>query len=100
MAAFTRRSSLVNWPKIKEGKNVLICIREVAPNDKNPWTADQVKQSITNEYAELIQEGKLRIIKIPDIESINYGRDVGYKLLNISPLQKLKKSQLLKLEKS
>ena len=45
------------------GNKVLLQL-EVSPNDKNPWTADQVKQSITNEYAELIQEGKLRIIKI------------------------------------
>ena len=83
--------------RLKEDKNVLICIRDVAPNDKNPWTADQVKQSITNEYAELIQEGKLRIIKIPDIESINYGRDVGYEVIEHIPPSKVKKISATKI---
>ena len=35
--------------RLKEGKNVLICIREVDPDDKNPYNPLEVKENIEKE---------------------------------------------------
>ncbi len=63
------------------GKNVLICIRDVKPDEKNPYTAEEVKVNIENHYAELIKEEKVKVMIIPDICSIDYGRGVGYDII-------------------
>lgn len=67
--------------RLKLGKNVCIAIRDVEPNENQPWTADEIKQNIEKEYQNFIIEGKVKVIVIPDIESINYGRGVGYEII-------------------
>ena len=64
--------------RLDDGKNVLICIRDVESNKNQPWTADEVMLNLAVELKDLIEEGRIKIIKIPDVESINYGRGVGY----------------------
>lgn len=71
--------------RLKEGKNVWIAIRDVKPDEKNPWTAQQVLDNLSEELLELIQEGKIFISIVPDIESINYGRGVGYDVIEHVP---------------
>jgi nicotinamide mononucleotide adenylyltransferase len=67
--------------RLKLGKSVCIAIRDVEPNENQPWTAEEIKQNIEKEYQNLIVEGKVKVIVIPDIESINYGRGVGYEII-------------------
>jgi cytidyltransferase-like protein len=50
-----------------EGKNVLICIRDIQPDDKNPFTAEEVKDNIMNHYSQECVEGKVKVMVIPDI---------------------------------
>ncbi len=76
--------------RLNEGKKVLICIRDVEPDEKNPWTATEVLQNLTNELLDIIQEGKVKIIIIPDIESINIGRGVGYDVIEHCPPDDIK----------
>ena len=71
--------------RLNHGKNVLICIRDVDPNEKQPWTAQYVLFNLSNELKDLIEEGRIKIIIIPDIESINYGRGVGYDVIEHVP---------------
>lgn len=71
--------------RLKEGKRVLLAIRDVEPDEKNPWTPQEVLQNLTSELLDLIQEGVLKIIIIPDIESINIGRGVGYDVIEHIP---------------
>lgn len=71
--------------RLDEGKNVLLCIREVEPDEKNPWTADQIYQNLMVELQDLIESGKVKLHIIPDIESINYGRGVGYDIIEHVP---------------
>jgi nicotinamide mononucleotide adenylyltransferase len=71
--------------RLNEGKKVLLCIREVEPDEKNPWTAQQIYNKLLIELKDLIIAEKLRIITIPDIESINYGRGVGYDIIEHVP---------------
>lgn len=70
---------------LSENKNILICIRDMEPDEKNPYTSEQVKNTIEDYYKELIEEDIVKIIIIPDIESINYGRGVGYDIIEHIP---------------
>ena len=72
---------------LEEGKKVLLCIRDVPVSDKNPWTAQEILMNLSNELKDLVEEGKLNIMKIPDIESINIGRGVGYDVIEHVPPQ-------------
>ena len=74
---------------LSEGKNVLICIRDIEPDDKNPYTSQEVENRITGELIDLIQEGRVKVMIIPDIESINFGRGVGYDIIEHIPPQEV-----------
>lgn len=74
---------------LEEGKNVLICVRDIEPDEKNPFTSNQVYQNIFNELEDLISEGRVKVIVIPDIESINFGRGVGYDIIEHVPPQEV-----------
>ena len=75
--------------RLEQGKNVLICIRDIAPDEKNPFTTEQVHSNILFELLDLISEGRVEIIKIPDIESVNFGRGVGYDVIEHVPPQNI-----------
>lgn len=74
---------------LDEGKNVLICIRDIEPDDKNPYTSQEVENRITGVLIDLIQEGRVKVMIIPDIESINFGRGVGYDIIEHIPPQEV-----------
>jgi cytidyltransferase-like protein len=74
---------------LDEGKNVLICIRDIEPDDKNPYTSQEVENRITGGLLDLIQEGRVKVIIIPDIESVNFGRGVGYDIIEHIPPQEV-----------
>lgn len=59
---------------------ILIAIRDVKPDEKNPLLAEEVKEIWDRIYAgnELV-----KVIIIPDIASVNYGRGVGYEVKEI-----------------
>ena len=71
--------------RLNENKNVLICIREVSKDDKNPYDPLDVKKNVEKELKELIDAQKVKVIIIPDIESVNYGRGVGYDIIEHVP---------------
>lgn len=75
--------------RLNEGKNVLLCIRDVEPDEKNPWTPMKVMYDLTIELIDLIEKGRVKIIIIPDIESINIGRGVGYDVIEHVPPQEI-----------
>jgi cytidyltransferase-like protein len=70
---------------IDEGGNVLIGIRDIKPDEKNPFTAAEVYVNITDEYKELIQAGRVKVMKMPDICSVSFGRGVGYDIIEYIP---------------
>ena len=75
--------------RLEQGKNVLICIRDIEPNEQNPFTAQEVHDNITIKLFNLIQEGKVIVMVIPDIESVNFGRGVGYDIIEHLPPQEV-----------
>ena len=69
-----------------DGKNVLICIRDIEPNEKNPFSAKEVKENITKFYT---NEPRVKVMIIPDICSIEFGRGVGYDIIEHIPPTKI-----------
>ena len=67
------------------GQPVLVAIRDMLPDEKNPFTAKQVIDMFfkDEECSKWINEGMMLLMIIPDIEGIYYGRDVGYKVEQI-----------------
>jgi cytidyltransferase-like protein len=75
--------------RLNEGKNVLICIRDIEPNEKNPFTAEEVEANIKRELWQLIGNEQVKVMIIPDIESVNFGRGVGYDIIEHIPPQEV-----------
>lgn len=76
--------------RLKLGKNVWVAIRDVEPNEKQPWTSQEVLLNVSKELEDLVQEGRVMISIIPDIESVNYGRGVGYEIIEHFPPEDVK----------
>jgi len=85
--------------RLDEGKRVLLCIREVEPDEQNPWTAQQIYDNLSIELVDLIDDGRVKLHIIPDIESINYGRGVGYDIIEHVPPQVVSEISATKIRK-
>ena len=85
--------------RLNKGKNVLICVREVSMDDKNPYDPAKVKQNIENQLSDLIKLNHVKVIVIPDIESVNYGRGVGYDIIEHVPPKKIGKISATEIRK-
>jgi hypothetical protein len=69
----------------------------VPTDENNPYTPKQVLDNLTKELSDLIQEGKIMISIIPDIESVNYGRGVGYEIIEHVPPTEIKEISATKI---
>ena len=83
--------------RLKEGKNVCIAIRDVEPNENQPWTAEEIKYNLKTRFFNEITEGKIKVVIIPDIESVNYGRGVGYDIIEHNPPTDIKEISATKI---
>ena len=83
--------------RLKEGKKVCIAVRDVEPSEDQPWTADEIIQNIKEHLYFEVTEDKVIIIKIPDIESVNYGRGVGYEIIEHVPPEDIKQVSATKI---
>ena len=70
---------------LDEGGKVCIAIRDGEVNEKNPFTPEQVKKTIEDTYPFLVEYGLMKVIIIPDICSIEFGRGVGYDIIEHIP---------------
>jgi nicotinamide mononucleotide adenylyltransferase len=70
---------------LNKGENICIGIRDVVPDEKNPFTAAEVYVKITDHYDDLIKAGRVRVMKLPDIASVEFGRGVGYDIIEHIP---------------
>jgi nicotinamide mononucleotide adenylyltransferase len=75
--------------KLKNGNRVCIAIRDVPTDDKNWWTSDEIESSLKERFKDEIEAGFIKVIQIPDIESINIGRGVGYDIIEHIPPQEV-----------
>jgi len=72
---------------LDEGKNVWIAIRDIAPDEKNPWTAEEVLSNITNEYRELCDKGWLKLVSSLTYVQLSLVEELAMILLSIPPAQ-------------
>ena len=85
--------------RLNENKIILICIREVSKDDQNPYNPQDVKKNIEKELKELVDAQRVKVIIIPDIESVNYGRGVGYDIIEHVPPSKVGEISATKIRK-
>jgi nicotinamide mononucleotide adenylyltransferase len=71
--------------QLNKGKNVWVAIRDVEVDENNPKSAHQVLIDLSKEKFFVENSDKIMISIIPDIESVNYGRGVGYEVINHLP---------------
>ena len=83
--------------RLNEGKNVCIAIRDVEPDENQPWHPYQIEEKLIKRFKKEIKEGKIKVIVIPDIESVNYGRGVGYEIIEHVPPQDIKEISATKI---
>ena len=70
---------------ISEGGKVCVAVRDGEVNEKNPFSPFQVMDSIFNEMQAEVEAGTLKVIIIPDICSVEFGRGVGYDIIEHIP---------------
>ena len=71
--------------QINRGGKVLIMIREMDLSVSNPFTAQEVRANLVKELFNFWADGRVTIMVIPDISSINIGRGVGYDIIEHTP---------------
>jgi len=73
--------------QLDKGKNVWVAIRDVQVDENNPKSAKEVFWLLVNEPFFANNTDKIMVSVIPDIESVNYGRGVGYDVIYHEPPQ-------------
>jgi|TARA_R110000824_G_scaffold121693_1_gene277998 nicotinamide mononucleotide adenylyltransferase len=80
--------------ELKKGKDILIAIQDVSLDDtdeENEYIAEEVMGHLAEEFRDEILEGRVKLMIIPAIESINYGRTVGYDIVEHKPPEHIRK---------
>ncbi len=85
--------------RLNEGFNICVAIRDVKKSRSNPFSPSEIKANLEKELEDLIVLDKVKIIIIPDIESINYGRGVGYDIIEHVPPDSIKKISATEIRK-
>lgn len=70
---------------LNDGGNVCIGIRSGDVDESNPFDPLTVFDTICEEYKDLIEEKRVRVLILPDICSVNFGRGVGYDIIEHIP---------------
>ena len=71
--------------QLEKGKNCWVAIRDVQQDENNPKSAQEVLKELQNEPFFTNNWDKIMLSIIPDIESVNYGRGVGYDVIYHEP---------------
>lgn len=69
--------------KLDAGVPVIIMVRDMKPDEKNPFTTEQTVSMIEKYHKQ--KDDIIKIMVIPDIESVNWGRGVGYEINEFFP---------------
>lgn len=69
--------------KLNSGIPALILVRDIQPDEKNPFTTEQTVDMIKKYHQS--KGDDVEVMIIPDIESVNFGRGVGYEINEYTP---------------
>lgn len=67
------------------GKKVCIAVRDVPRSESNPFSLEEVMTVVRKQFQREIAEGMVTVIPVPDIDSVNIGRRVGYDIIEHWP---------------
>lgn len=84
---------------LEEGKNIVIALRDTPVTSTDPLTIEERLHIIRNYWRNTSYEKRVKIIIIPDIEEVCYGRKVGWGIrkIDIDPeLEKISATQIRK----
>ena len=85
--------------KLEQNIPILIAVRDTPIDDSNPYSTEYVIVNLEKEYANEVESGMVKVISIPDIESVNYGRGVGYEINEFEPPKDIGKISATELRK-
>lgn len=71
--------------QLDKGKNIWLAIRNVEVDENNPKTAQEIFWTLIDLPFFKENTDKIFVSVIPDIESVNYGRGVGYDVIYHEP---------------
>ena len=71
--------------KLEQNIPILIAVRDTPVDNSNPFSTEEVVINLEKEYSDEVENGMVKVIQIPDIESVNYGRGVGYEINEFEP---------------
>ena len=81
---------------VKKTGQVLIMVRDVQGVGDNPFNFDTVKNNI-EEKLNAKYEGQFKIVLVPNITNICYGRGVGYKIEEVVLPEKIQQISATKI---
>jgi len=71
---------------LNKGKSVCVALRDTPISDDNPYSFEDRKKMFWEVFARdhfITHPNRIKIILIPDIEEVCFGRDVGYGIREI-----------------
>jgi hypothetical protein len=78
--------------QLSKGEPCLIFVRDMeVDGDKNPFTAEEVVEMLSLAFKQEIKDGMIALQIIPDVLSVNYGRGVGYQVIEHKPPEDIKR---------
>ena len=81
---------------LDNGGRVCIAVRDGEVNEKNPFTTREVFENISKEYWD---NENVQVIIVPDISSVNFGRGVGYDIIEHIPPTEIAEISATKIRK-
>ena len=87
------------WGNKKKTGQVCFLIRDVQGVDDNPFDFDAVKKNIEEKLA-ANYKNRFKVVLVPNITNICYGRGVGYNIEEIVLPEKIQKISATKIRKN
>ena len=87
--------------RLQLGKKICIAVMDIHETEpeNNPFKTEEVILNIQDKLKKEISKGIVKVISIPPVESVNYGRDVGYDIIEHTPPADIKKISATKIRK-
>ena len=68
---------------LDEGKNVCIGLRDIPTDEFNPYSIEDRIAMFNAAFAPELLSGRMKLVVLPDIANVCYGRDVGWGIREI-----------------